>query len=246
MNIVLVLLTLQKRLLMKKISILLASLFLANSLYAHQIVAQKEGNHYKAAFWAHGKFIDYDKHQLKGAKSYDKSAKELNTGIDFSGKSAKVLIDGIPNMITFSFDSGYWTKTMEGYKNVSPLDVKGVVFDSVKSIKFSKTIFAWNQEFTKPKGMKMEVTPLVNPLALKPGETLPVLVTLDGNALIGASFETSDNDEPTFKTDKYGIAYIPLQKKGLTIIAAKYYTPQVEDSVVENLILQSALVFNIK
>jgi len=231
---------------MRKIFLILASLFLANSLHAHQIVAQKEGNHYKASFWAHGKFIEYDKHQLKGAKSYDNSGNELNTGIDFSGKSAKVLIDGVPKMITFSFDAGYWTKTMQGYKNVSPLDVEGVIFNSLKSIKFSKTIFDWNPSFTKPTGMKMEVTPLINPLALKAGEMLPVLVTLDGKALVGAGFETSDNDDPTFKTNKYGIAYIPLQRKGLTIIAAKYYTPQVEDSVVDNLILQSALVFDIK
>lgn len=231
---------------MKKISILLASLFIANSLHAHQIVAQKEGNHYKASFWAHGKFIDYDKHQLKGAKSYDNFAKELNTGIDFTEKSAKVLVDGKPNMITFSFDAGYWTKTMQGYKNISPLNVDGVIFDSLKSIKFSKTIFAWNQSFTKTTGMKMEVTPLINPLALKPGQLLPVLVTLDGKALVGAGFETSDNDDPTFKTNKYGIAYVPLKKKGLTIIAAKYYAPQVEDRVVENIVLQSALVFTIK
>lgn len=225
---------------------IVAGLLLALSLQAHQIMVQKADTGYEAIYWAHGEgFIKYDKHQLKGIKAFGKDAKTLKAGIDFSGTTPKLLIDGKPLMVTLFFDGGYWTKTIEGFKNISPKDAKGIIFSSLKSIKFSKTLLEWDESFKEPVGLKMEVTPLVNPLNLKVGDKLPVLVTKDRKALANAGFETSDNDDPTFKTNTYGIAYIPIKKKGLMIIAAKSYMPQVADMNVENITIQSALVFKV-
>jgi nickel transport protein len=225
---------------------IVAGLLLALSLQAHQILVQKADTGYEAIYWAHENgFIKYDKHQLKGIKAFGKNAKVLNAGIDFSGTTPKLLIDGKPLMVTLFFDGGYWTKTIQGFKNIAPKDAKGVIFSSLKSVKFSKTLLEWDKSFKNPVGLKMEVTPLVNPFNLKIGDKLPVLVTKDGKAFAGASFETSDNDDPTFKTNAYGIAYIPILKKGLMIIAAKSYMPQVADMNVENITVQSALVFKV-
>ncbi|XPV54226.1 MAG: hypothetical protein ACNI3H_04280 [Halarcobacter ebronensis] len=46
----------------------------------------------------------------------------------------------------------------------------------------------------------------------------------DGKAFEGACFETSDYGDLNVKTNKYGIANIPVKSKGLQIIAAHYYT----------------------
>ncbi|WP_024954952.1 DUF4198 domain-containing protein [Sulfurospirillum arcachonense] len=220
-------------------------LLLAISLQAHQITVHKVKNHYEAIYWAHGDYIPYDKYQLKGIKAFGKNAKTLNAGIDFNKKIPQLLIDGEPSMVTLFFNAGYWTKTMEGYKNIAPKDAKGIIFSSLKSVKFSKTLLHWDEAFKKPVGLKMEVTPLINPLNLKIGDTLPILVTKDGYALANAGFETSDNDDPTYKTNKFGIAYIPIIKKGVMIIAAKSYAPQIEDMNVENITLQSAFIFKV-
>jgi len=103
--------------------------------------------------------------------------------------------------------------------------------ERLKAINLAKTLFNWNEAFSKPVGLYMEMVPLVNPLALKVGDTFPVLVLKEGIPLANAGFESSDEEEPSYKTDAYGIAQIPVKKKGLFIVAAKYYAQQVCRSV---------------
>lgn len=141
---------------------------------------------------------------------------------------------------------GYWTQTEEGYENIAPSKYKGVVFNTLKSIKYGKRYFKWSDEFIKPIGLGVEVIPLINPLEIKKGEKLPVLVLKDGEILANAGFETSDYDELDVKTNKYGIAYIPVKSSGLQIIAAKYYADEVNDSNVNKITIQSSISFEVK
>ncbi|XPV54225.1 MAG: hypothetical protein ACNI3H_04275 [Halarcobacter ebronensis] len=61
-------------------------------------------------------------------------------------------------------------------KMYDPSKYKGIVYNSLKSIKYGKRYFQWSDSFLKPSGMKLEVVPLINPLKIKAGEKLPVLV----------------------------------------------------------------------
>lgn len=225
---------------------LLLALLISSSIFAHQITAKKElDGSYKAAFWAHGEFQDFKTKQLKGAVAYDLDNKEIKTGIDYS-KGTNLLIAKKPAMIALSFDAGYWIKGENGYENTNPESYKGIVYNTLKSIKYGKRYFQWSDNFLKPTGMYLEVLPLVNPLNIKKGEKLPVLVLKNKKAFSNASFETSDYENLNIKTNKYGIAHIPIKNSGLQIIAAIDYSDEINDSNVNKITIQSSISFEVK
>lgn len=232
---------------MKIVHICLASALLTTGVFAHQIVASKKESSYEAIYWNHETFESYHKEQLKGVKAFGVNGKSISAGIDYSGNTPKILTDAEVGMMSFSFDAGKWVKGTKGFEYVSPTaQPKGIVFGTLKSHKFSKTLFSWNDAFSKPAGLYMEIVPLVNPLNVKVGETFPVLVLKEGVPLANAGFESSDEDEPSYKTDAYGIAHIPLKKKGLFIVAAKHYSQQFDDPNVDAVTIQSSLSFTVK
>lgn len=231
---------------MKVLSLCLASVMVTTSVFAHQIVASKKENGYEAMYWNHETFESYQKEQLKGVKAFGMNGKNLSAGIDYSGNMPKILSDADVGMMCFSFDAGKWVKGTKGFEYVGTTQPKGIIFGTLKSHKFSKTLFSWNEAFSKPAGLYMEIVPLVNPLNVKVGETFPVLVLKEGLPLAQAGFESSDEEEPSYKTDAYGIAHIPLKKKGLFIVAAKHYTQQFDDPSVDAVTLQSSLSFMVK
>lgn len=229
---------------MKKI--ILSTLLITSSIFAHQITAKKELNGtYKAAFWAHGKYLDFQTKQLKGAVSYDINNKEIKTGIDYS-KGASLLTAKKPAMISLTFDAGYWVKGDNGYENVDPSAYKGIVYNTLKSVKYGKRYFQWSESFLKPSGMFLEVLPLVNPFTIKKGDKLPVLVLKNKKAYANAGFETSDFEDLDVKTNAYGIAHIPVKNSGLQIIAAKYYADEINDANVNKITIQSSISFVVK
>ena len=231
---------------MKVFSLLVMSVFTASVCCAHQIVASKKENSYEAIYWNHEAFEPYAKEQLKGVKAFGVNGKPISAGIDYSGNVPKILTDADVGMMSFSFDAGHWVKGTKGFEHVSTNQAKGVVFGTLKSHKFSKTLFSWNENFTKPVGLYMEVVPLVNPLTLKVGDSFPVLVLKEGVPLANAGFESSDEEDPVYKTDAYGIAQIPVKKKGLFIVAAKHYAQQYADPTVDAVTIQSSLSFTVK
>lgn len=229
---------------MKKLFIL--ALVATSTLFSHQITAKVDKNGaYSAQFWAHGKYSDFKLTQLKGATAYDESNKEIKTGIDYS-KNAQLLMVKKPAMVVLSFDAGYWTQTENGYENIDPKKYKGIVFNTLKSIKYGKRYFKWSDNFSEPVGLSLEIIPLINPLLVKKGEKLPLLVLKDGKAFPNASFETSDYEDLDIKTNKYGIANIPVKSSGLQIIAAKYYADEVNDPNINKITIQSSISFEVK
>jgi nickel transport protein len=229
---------------MKKAILIL--LLLTNVLFAHQITAKKNSDGtYKAAFWAHGKYQEFNIKQLKGATAYDANNNVIKTGIDYS-KGPTLLTTKKPAMITLTFDAGYWVKGDNGYESIDPTAYKGIVYNTLKSIKYGKRYFQWNESFLKPTGIYLEVLPLINPFSIKRGEKLPVLVLKEGKAYANAEFETSDYEDLNLKTNTYGIAYIPIKNTGLQIIAAKYYGDEINDSNVNKITIQSSISFEVK
>ncbi|CZE48141.1 DUF4198 domain-containing protein [Campylobacter geochelonis] len=231
---------------MKLLSPFIVAYLLTSSLFAHQIIAEKKDNHYEIAFWAHDGFNKYDKKQLMSAKAYDINAKPILSGIDFSKDTPQILTDGKVAVVTAVFDALYWTQTDKGYENISQDEFKGVVFDSLRSIKLGKTYFAYSEKLSKPLGLELEVTPLINPLTIKVGEKLPVLVTYQGKVLSGAEFETKDGELDGVKTDEFGIAFVPIKSSGLQIIAAVHTYPYIFDRLSQNITVQSSISFEVK
>jgi nickel transport protein len=230
----------------KVICSILAGVCLASTMVsAHQIVAIEDGEEYRAVFWNHDVYEAYDKSQLKNAEAYGLDGNAMNTGINYDSDVPALLTEGKVGMMTLAFDAGYWRKTIKGYQSVKEMKSEGILFGSLKSYKFGKTLFVWHSNFSKPTGMYLEIVPLQNPYTLKVGQTLPVLVLKEGKPLAGAGFEGNQIKEGALQTDTYGIAHVPLKEKGRFIIAAKFYAQQVTDPLANAITIQSSLAFEV-
>lgn len=228
---------------MKKIIVSL--IVLSATIFAHQVTAEKSKNNtFVPKFWAHGEYNEFEAKQLKGAQAYDENNSKIKTGIDYNNLT--ILTAKEPAMISLNFDAGYWVEGENGYENIAPSKYKGIVYDTLKSVKYGKRYFKWNESFVNPIGLNFEVIALINPFKVKVGEKLPVLVIKDAKPLANAVFETSDYENLNIKTNKYGIANIPIKSKGLQIIAAIYDSNQISDPNVNNITIQSSISFEVK
>lgn len=209
---------------MKLSKVALAAMLLSASLNAHQFLVLKGADGLGVSFWADDHWDKFDTQKIIGVSGFDAAGVRVKTGYDYAHN--KVVSQSELGLAVVMYDFGYWSFTDKEHFNKPRNEVSGVIYDSRKNLKFGKTVFSWNDKFSKPVGLKLEITPLQNPLKLKAGDKLKVLVTLDGKPFSGASFE-DQNDDLEVVADANGIAEIPLSapRDGLSIIAAGVKLP---------------------
>lgn len=230
---------------MKILKLALVAFLAASSAQAHQFLTLEKQGKYSVGFWADDHWGEFANADVIGVSAYGKDGKKLKTGYDYDKNELVFLKDASPAMSVVMYDFGYWSFTQKQHFNKPRNEISGAIFDSRKNIKFGKTIFAWNETFAKPVGLKLEMTPLQNPLKLKEGDKLKVLITLDGKPFDGVGFEdqVDDLDDVVIKD---GVATLPIRKAqdGLSIIAAGAKLPYyIGDPLAQTLQLTCTLSF---
>ncbi len=138
-------------------------------------------------------------------------------------------------LLAARYDNGFWVKTAHGHRNTSKLQVPDTA-ESLSSMKYAKALLQTrppaSELYRQVIGHRLELVPLSNPFAVKPGESLSVKVYFDGKPLSGVSVEVGDgvtpmaeNDITRYKTDEQGIAAILLGKVGPQLIVVDYLVP---------------------
>lgn len=232
---------------MKKGMVLALILILvsAAALYAHDAWVAKDGN-VLVVKYGHGDKIDpYKPSYVKGVKAYNASGTEIPIAVKGQETRAVLAPAQAPALIMLAFDSGAWVKTPEGYKNVSKREAKNVL-QSLKSQKYSKSFWQWNDLFSKPMGGKMELVPLKNPLALKAGEKLPFQVLYEGKPLAGATVAAEGVGKDALKTDANGRAEVVIKKSGLNVVSATRKTDTPNDPDADVLYESANITFDVK
>ena len=218
------------------------------NVWAHDAWIEKKGDNF-VVLYGHGDKVDpYDPGKVKEVKAYDKAGKEIAVEVKRREKDAVILPKTEPAMIIVFFDSGYWLKTTDGWKNISKKEASGlqIVEPARHSLKYGKTIFNWHEIFTKSVGMRFEIVPMKNPLAIKAGERLPIKVFFEGKPLEGASIDAGGYHKETTKTDKEGIANVTIEKSGKQIIVASYKIPLKDNQDADFLSISANMTFEIK
>ncbi|WP_131668234.1 DUF4198 domain-containing protein [Psychrobacter pygoscelis] len=229
---------------MKKI-IFMALLGMSATANAHLMFPAQSQNGYELKFWADDHWESIQNNKVIGVRGY-KNGNPIKVGYDFAKGSIEVANGQRPDMLTSEYDFGYYTFTADNHYPKARNEVAGTIFDSRHIYKLGKSIYQWNKAYSRPVGMKIEVTPLTNPLALRPGDNLPLLVTMDGRPLAKAEFEDQVGDLDNVTTDAKGLAIITLRQPqdGFYIIGAgtkKPYT--LTDSQAQTLQLTGVLAF---
>lgn len=221
------------------------ALGIATTAQAHLLFPAQTADGYTLKLWADDRWEVPKPENVIGVHVYQ-DGKLGKVGYDYKKGTITLAKDSHPDMLTSEYDFGYYTFTADKHFAKARDEVDGTIYDTRIIYKLGKGLYQWNDVYSKPVGMKFEVTPLSNPLALKVGDKLKVLVTLNGQPYAGAGFEDQMDDLDDVTTDANGIAEITLRKPqdGLIIIGASAKLPyQLADKHAETLQYTGVLAF---
>jgi nickel transport protein len=132
-------------------------------------------------------------------------------------------------LIAARYDNGYWVKVTDKlYRNANKRFVPDAT-DSLWSAKFAKALTGPGAPWSTVLGHELELVPLDDPAAVKPGMSLSVRLLFRGNPLVDAQVERGDGitamkeeDIPRFRTGADGTAVIPVVKPGPVLLAVDH------------------------
>ena len=119
------------------------------------------------------------------------------------------------------------------------------MIDSFYSSQFAKSLFAPSDAVINPVGMKFEIVPLKNPYTLKADGLLPIKVLFEGKPLEGAAINLNAHKEAA-KTDRDGIANIPIAGQGMQVISATYRVATKDNPDADYLSFTTVLTMGLK
>jgi nickel transport protein len=133
------------------------------------------------------------------------------------------------SLVAVSYDNGYWLKLPSGsYRNATIRSVPDAQ-DSLWSVKFAKAVTGRGAPWETVLGTLLELVPLSDPAAAKPGDSLRVRVLFQGKPLANIAVERTDGltpvkeeDIPRFTTDSDGVASVPIVEAGPHLLAIDY------------------------
>lgn len=150
---------------------------------------------------------------------------ELATKKGITVAQSKPFADDGHVLLAARYDNGFWIRTTDGlYRNATRRFAPDAA-ESMWSAKFAKALTGPDAPWDKVLGQTLEIVPLSDPVAAKPGQTLRVKVLFQGKPLAGADVERGDSvtvvaekDIPRFATDAEGIASVPIVKAGAHLL----------------------------
>lgn len=124
-----------------------------------------------------------------------------------------------PGVVAARLDAGTWTRTVRGTQRGGP-DQHPDGLGSWRAWATAKRVDAWNERCAQPLLGGLEITPLTDPLAVRPGEKLDVRVTLAAVPVEGAV--VSYGGKPRGVSGPDGVVRIRLREAGLQHLGAVF------------------------
>lgn len=228
----------------QKIALLLAATMAlsVSAASAHDYWIEKKGDGY-AAVYGHGDTrLDYDPASLKKVTVYNAGGKPLDFKKELQSKAIIIRPTGSACLIVADLESGYWSKTIYGLKNLPKRKATRPI-ESFKAYHYSKSIVAPGDAALKPvDGLKLDIIPLKNPLELKAGDSLQLKVLFEGKPLAGATLE--GDHQKSGVTDKEGMVKVTL-KKGRQIYTVEKRDPLKNDPDADFIDTTTTLTFEV-
>jgi nickel transport protein len=233
------------RLLLMLVPKLLLPLVLVSApALAHDLWIEKEGNGY-VLFQGHR----HSAHSGAEIVPYEPAAVKSATCLDAAGKarpatfsrSFPAKLAGECATLLATFSTGYWTKTAWDTKNLPKTGISGVIksWYSEESLKY---LGRWGAASGSPVGTGLEITPAADPLGLKAGDKLVVLVTDGGKPVSGVPVAYAGDTRGASGPD--GKVAIRLRQGGVQLIEASLETP-LPDGKADSAIRTASLQFEI-
>jgi len=225
-----------------RVCVLLLLASIGAPVVAHDLWIARDGDLYTLHYGHEGsghagtRVIEYKPEQVRQARCFSAAGREL---AGEHGRVWPVTLKGECAASYFVLSTGYWSKTPYGTKNL-PRNEAGVVIDSWLSVESIKRIDAWGTALAKPLGLELEIVPLDDPLRLRKGDKLHLIVYAAGKPVAGA--KVAYFGHPRGVTAADGRVNVRLQRSGLQLIQASIETP-LADGKADRLVKATALQF---
>jgi nickel transport protein len=209
---------------------------------AHDYWIEKKGDGYAAVYGHRDQRLEYDPASLKKVTIYNAAGKQLDFKKEVQSKAIIIKPAGSACLILANLESGYWSKTIYGLKNLPKRKATRPI-ESYRAYHYSKSIVSGGEAALKPvEGLKLDIIPLKQPLDMKVGDSLQLKVLFDGKPYTGASLE-GDHDKVGL-TDKEGIIKVTL-KKGRQIYTVERRDPLKNDPDADFISTTTTLTFEV-
>ena len=214
----------------------------AETASAHDYWIEKKDSVYAVVYGHRGERLEYDPGTIKKITVLNAEGKNIEFIKETQGNALLIRPAGNASVILADLESGYWSKTIYGLRNV-PKRKASRVIESFRAYHYSKSIVSWSEFAQKPiERMKLDLVPQKNPLELRAGDMLPVKVFREGAPLPGATVE-GDHDKIGV-TGKDGIIKVAV-KKGRQLITVEHKEPLKGDPDADFITITTTLTFEV-
>lgn len=216
--------------------------------YAHHLwVFEETGSLVVARGHMPERIDDYDPHNVSEIKGFDQAGAPVSLERKDEASRAAVFPDKPVSIVSVCCEWGDRVNTTRGKKlmNRQAAEAAGLtVVSAFTSTQFSKTLFAPSEISTHSLGLRFELVPNADPMALAPGAPISFKLLFDGRPLAGVSIST--NFERESKTDANGVAEFTFEKSGVHLLYATHKIPAEENSGLDFLKFMTFLTFEVK
>jgi nickel transport protein len=221
---------------------LLVVMLCGGAAFAHDVWIENDGGNLVVVYGHPGKTEAYAPDKVERVSAWGVSGEEAAVSVKREKDRVVIAPGKDAALVAVRFNNGYWTKTAEGFKNASKRGI-GEYTESFHSLRYAKMILDWSDQFKKPLGLEIDLTPLVNPLELKVGDTLPLMVRYKGKPVEGAKIYGAGDEGSKVVTDKDGMAQVTITKAGRQKIGASYRVYPENDPDADSYIYSVNMVF---
>jgi cobalt/nickel transport system permease protein len=209
---------------------------------AHDYWIERKGDDYAVVYGHRDQRLAYNPSELKKVTVYSAAGKPLEFRKEVQSKAMLIHPSGNACLILADLESGYWSKTIYGLKNLPKRKATRPI-ESFRAYHYSKSIVSSGEAAIKPvDGLKLDIIPLKQPLDMKAGDSLQLKVLFDGKPYADASLE-GDHDE-VGRTDREGLIRVTL-KKGRQIYTVERRDPLRNDPDADFISTTTTLTFEV-
>jgi nickel transport protein len=217
---------------------------------AHETWIEKQNGELIVVHGHAGKGEPYDPGKVKEPKALDAGGQAVGMEIVKNKENASLSTKGNAAILGVFYDSGYWLKTTDGWKQATKKEGTGkyTIVESIKSEQYCKSLLAPSAACVKPVGQRFEIVPQKDPATLRSGDKIPIRILFDGKPIEGAVVALGGGHESdakdALKTDKDGMAAVTIERPGLQMIKASHRIPLKNDSDADVLSVASTITFD--
>ncbi|WP_297889872.1 DUF4198 domain-containing protein [Sulfurihydrogenibium sp.] len=213
--------------------------------FSHDLWIEKEDSQY-ILYYGHlhptqneERFIKYNPENVLEFECLRSDGKVIRKKFE---ESYPAKLKGSCSVVLALFSSGFWTKTINGLKNLPKDEVQGAL-ESWLSYESVKRIDNWSEDLKKPLTQDIEIVSLEDPLRTKVGDKLTLVVYYKGKPLKDIAVAYDEHTIGT--TDNEGRINVRIRKNGLQLISTSI--KEKADGVKADYVIKTAILsFEVK